>query len=80
MRRNRRPGDITLVRVSGLERRPESGPVHSLDQLLHRHLGRIERDACLLITEAHLCPAHALQPFQGLFDRKRSRSSGHALD
>jgi len=58
----------------------KAGAAYRFDQLLDRHVGRVEDDPRVLVTEAHLRPTHALEPFQGSLDRDGSGPSRHPLD
>ena len=72
--------DPLPCRLGRLERRVEAEAIDRIDQLLHADSARVERDAGLLVSEAHLCPLHSLEPLQGPLDRNRSAASGHAFD
>jgi MerR family transcriptional regulator, mercuric resistance operon regulatory protein len=71
---------LTALLGASLQRGMEPQFLHGLDQLIHAHPRGVERDARLLVAEAHLRRTHALEPFQGSLDRQRSHASRHAAD
>ena len=66
--------------MCSFDRRLKPGASYSVNHLLDRDPFRIEANDRFFRTKAHVRPIHALQPFQGLFDRDGSRTSRHALD
>lgn len=63
-----------------LQRRAETKTIYGRDHLLDADLGGVEDHHRLLRPEVHICPIHALQPFQGLLDRDGSGPSRHSID
>jgi hypothetical protein len=62
------------------QRRAEAKTPYGRDHLLDGNLGGVEGHHRLLRPEAYVCPIHALQPFQGLFDRDGSGPSRHSIN
>lgn len=62
-----------------LYRSAEAETIYGLDHLRDGDLCGVECHDRFLRPEAHICPTHACQPFQGLLDRGGSGPSGHPV-
>ncbi len=54
-------------------------PIYGLEHLRDRDLCRIIHYDRFLRSEAHICPTHALQPFQGLLHPNGAGPSRHSV-